>query len=248
MNPISRIPLVLTVATAWWSGSPWLGGSESASAAPLANVAVSPSAAHLVAASLAGALRAGSCTNVSKVVAAGLTFGSTTQSGATVASQSVYFNAATGSVRLLAGVLYFKESASLLALQFGVNDAGDANKWISVPASNSHFHALATGLLQASMLSQVAPVGPLTRSPLTTVNGVAVIIVRGGANALLGLTKGAETLILHAQAPYLPIELAAAGRSQGTPTTLTVTFSHWGLRVAVSAPAGAVPITRTKLP
>ena len=97
------------------------------------------------------------------------------------------------------------------------------------------------------MLSQVRPAGSLRKSNVGTINGVRVVAISGGANSELGLTKGVATLFVSASAPFLPVELLTGGRSQGVPTSLTVSFSHWGERVVANVPGGATPITSTDL-
>jgi hypothetical protein len=206
------------------------------------------SATQIVNLSLSNAHARGSCTNASKGTAVGYTFGSTTNSGTNEARESTYFNKSTGQVLLIKGHLYVNESAPLIALQFDKSDPKWANKWISIPPGNSAYVPFSAGLLFSSMMSQVRPTGTLHESKIGTLNGVKVIAVSGSANAELGLTKGVETLFVSASAPYLPVELLAGGRSQGVPTSLTVTFSHWGHLFSYSAPRGVTPISSTDLP
>ena len=226
--------------------STWASGVAGASASSATNLA-SMSAAQIVNLSLKNARAIGSCTDTSKGSAAGNTFGSTTVSGAVDAQESNYFNKATGRVILLKGRLFVKESAALLALQFTTSDPKWANRWISIPASNAAYVPLSSGLTFSAMLSQVRPAGSLRKSKVGTINGVRVVAISGGANSELGLTKGVATLFVSASAPFLPVELLTGGRSQGVPTSLTVSFSHWGERVVANVPGGATPITSTDL-
>jgi hypothetical protein len=206
------------------------------------------SATQIVNLSLANAHAQGTCTNSSKGTAVGYTFGSTTNSGTDEAQESTYFNKSTGRVLLIKGHLFVDESAPLIALQFGKADPKWANRWISIPPGNKAYVPFSTGLLFSSMMSQVRPTGTLHKSKIGTLNGVKVIAVSGSANAELGLTKGVETLYVATSAPYLPVELLAGGRSQGVPTSLKVTFSHWGHHFSYSAPRGVTPISSTDLP
>jgi hypothetical protein len=205
------------------------------------------SAAQIVSLSLSNARAIGACTNSAKGTEVGNTFGSTTSSGADEARESTYFNKSTGTVLLIKGHLYVNESAALIALQFGKADPKWANRWISIPQGNTAYVPLSSGLLFSSMMSQVRPAGTLHKSKVGTLNGVKVIAISGSANAELGLTKGIATLFVAASAPFLPVELLAGGRSQGVPTTLTVTFSHWGHQVSNSAPTSVTPISSTDL-
>ena len=206
------------------------------------------SAAQIVTLSLANARAKGTCTNTSRGTAVGYTFGSTTNSGATEAQESNYFNTSTGKVLLIKGHLYIYESAPLIALQFSKPDPKWANKWISIPRTDKAYIPFSSGMLFSSMISQVPPAGVLKKGKIGTLNGVRVIAITGTANAELGLTKSKETLFVSANAPYLPVELLAAGRSQGVVTSLTVNFSHWGQRFTYQAPRGVTPISSTNLP
>ena len=218
-------------------------GPASASPASLAGLAP----AAVVSLAMAAARHEGSCLDVSKGAAVGYTFDATTQSGSDEAHQEMSFNSSRGTAVLIKGKFYIRESATLISLQFGKNDPQWANKWISIPRSSADYHSLATGLVFSSMISQVPPVAPL-RTATTTLEGHRVVAVLGTANAELGLTKGVETLFVSATAPFLPVQLRASGRTQGVPTTLVVSFSHWGQHYSFTTPAGATPLASTTLP
>jgi hypothetical protein len=222
--------------------------SSGASGATLPSKLTGLTASQIVNLSLTSARAQGSCTNVSVGKATGFTFGSSTDSGRLDAQEDLTINKATGVVRLVKGDLFIKESQPIISVQFGVSDPQYANRWISIPRSSKHYVPFSTGLTFASMIAQVRPAGKLTESKVGTLHGVKVIAINGTANAELGLNTGAETLFVSDTAPYLPVELAASGRSRGVPTTLVVTFSQWGHAFTYAAPAGALPISSTKLP
>ncbi|NNN08797.1 MAG: hypothetical protein HKL85_06335 [Acidimicrobiaceae bacterium] len=225
-----------------------MGEAASAASSSLTSNFANMSAAQIVNLSLSNAQATGACTNTSQGTAVGYTFGSTTKSSIDQAQQSTHFNKSTGQVLLIKGRLYVNESAALISLQFGKADPKWANKWISIPKGNSSYVPLSSGLLFSSMMSQVRPTGTLHKSKLGTLNGVLVIAIAGSANPELGLTRGVETLFVAAKAPYLPVKLLAGGRSQGVPTSLTVTFSHWGRHLSYSVPRLVTPISATDLP
>ena len=225
--------------------SVWSGG---ASAATLPSNLKGLTAGQIANLSLASAHVEGSCTNVSVGKATGFTFGSSTDSGRLDAQEELTINQATGVVRLVKGALFTKESNQIIRLQFGISDPKYANKWISIPRSSKHYVPFSSGLTFASMIAQVRPAGKLTESKVGTLHGVKVIAINGTANTELGLNTGSETLFVSDASPYLPVELAASGRSQGVPTTLVVTFSHWGQPFTYAAPAGAILISSTNLP
>jgi hypothetical protein len=197
--------------------------------------------------SLANATKVGVCTSSSLGRAAGYQFNTTTYSGARSAQQTLSVNKATGVARLVNGVLYVRLSAKIIDLQFAKNDPRYANTWISIPSTDKQFPSISSGLLFSSMLSQVRPAGHLTKTPVTVVDGVSSLGLSGLANAELGLTSASETLYVSVAAPHLPVELLAAGRSQGVPTTLVVTFTRWGQHLDVAVPPHALPISSTTL-
>ncbi|MBW4029667.1 MAG: hypothetical protein HIU57_03185 [Acidobacteria bacterium] len=222
-----------------------------ADAAPSARTALpasimSLSARQIATLSLASARAKGACTNVVSGAAVGFSFGTTTRSSADAAEQTIHFNKSRGEARLVRGTAYVKLSASLIALEFGRSAPQFANKWIAITRANKVYRSVATGMSFPSMLSQLRPAGVLRKSKVVTLDGVKVIALSGAANAQLGLRAAKQTLFVSVVAPYLPVALDAAGRSQGVPTTLTVTFSHWGQPPRVTAPS-SIPLSSTPL-
>jgi hypothetical protein len=198
---------------------------------------------------LASARAKGSCSTTAQGKATGYSFSESTNSTPAVAQQFITFNSSsTGVERIVGGVVYAKLSASMISLQFGVADPAYANKWVAIPRTSHHFVTFSSGLLFSSMLSQVRPVGPLTQSPVGTLNGKSVIAIGGTANAQLGLSASAEILFVSSKSPYLPVEFTASGSADGVPTTLVVTFSNWGRHFSYAVPTGAIPIASTTLP
>ena len=206
------------------------------------------SAARVLATAMAAARAAGSCLDVSTGAAVGYRFSSSTQSGPSEAREVMSFNKAVGDTLLLHGQLYVKESATIIELQFGKRDPRWANRWIHVPASSHDYTPFSRGLTFASMLSQVPPTGALHRSAVETFDHHRVVAVTGSANAELGLTRGAETLFVSAQAPFRPVEMRASGRLQGVPTTLVVVFSQWGRHFSFATPSPVTALAATDLP
>lgn len=213
---------------------------------PVSLVGMSPS--QILDVSLRSAADEGSCTNVSRGTAVGFTFGSSTDSGARQARQSLYFNRSRGQVLLIGPALYMKESAALLSVQFGKAGSGYANRWLLVPPSSESYHPVSSGLLFSSMITQVRPAGALHESKVGVLGGVRVVALSGKANSELGLTGGVETLFVRAVSPYLPVRLIAGGRAQGVPTSLTVTFSQWGRHFSVGAPQHVLALSPTAVP
>jgi len=231
---LSLSPLA-TVASAGATGRTLPASIVNLSARQIANIA------------LASARAKGTCTNVSSGASVGLSFGATTELASNSAAQTIHFNAASGEARLVAGTAYVKMNAKFIELDFGRSAPQLANRWISLTRSDAAYHDVVTGMLLPSVLSQVLPAGTLSRSKPTTLYGVGVIAISGAANAQLGLSSSKQTLFVSTTAPYLPVALDAAGRSRGVPTTLTVTFSHWGQDFHISAPSSALPISATTL-
>ena len=222
-------------------------GSADAAGRTLPASIVNLSARQIANIALASARAKGTCTNVSSGASVGLSFGATTDSASNSAEQTLHFNGASGEARLVAGTAYVKMNAKFIELDFGRTAPQLANRWISLTRSDTAYHDVVTGMLLSSVLSQVLPAGTLSKSKPTTLYGVKVIAISGSANARLGLSSSKQTLFVSTTAPYLPVALDAAGRSRGVPTTLTVTFSHWGQHFHISAPSSALPISATTL-
>ena len=241
---MTKAPTALALLGALSLVPTWSAGASAGTAPSLASL----SAGQIVNLSLAGAHIQGTCTSVAQIRAAGLNYTTSTNSGVTVAQQVVSVNHNTEPAVLVGGVAYAKWSAAMIQLQFGTSLPQYANRWIAVAPSNKHFASIATGMLFSSMIAQVRPAGVVKKAGITTVRGIKSLAITGAANSRMGLTGGTETLFVEDAAPYLPVELLAAGRSQGVPTTLVVTFSHWGRHFNYLAPAAALPISSTTLP
>lgn len=222
-------------------------GSAGATPRSLPASIVNLSARQIANIALASARAKGTCTNVSSGASVGLSFGATTESASNSAEQTIHFNAASAEARLVAGTAYVKMNAKFIELDFGRSAPQLASRWISLTRSDAAYRDVVTGMLLPSVLSQVLPAGTLSKSKPTTLFGVGVIAISGSANARLGLTSSKQTMFVSTSAPFLPVALDAAGRSRGIPTTLTVTFSHWGQGLHVAAPASALPISATTL-
>lgn len=208
---------------------------------------VSLSPRQIATISLTNARAKGSCTNVSHGASVGLSFGATTRSGAKLAEQTLEFNKSRGTALLIGATVYVRMSAELITLEFGRSAPQLANRWISIRPSDAAYSGVTTGMLFSSMLAQVLPAGTLSKSKVVTLDGVKVIAISGSGNVHLGLRSSKQTLFVAARAPYLPVALDAAGRSQGVPTTLTVTFSHWGKPLHLAAPTPSLPFASTTL-
>jgi len=106
-------------------------------------------------------------------------------------------------------------------------------KWLVGSASTGRFAAL-TPLtdLQAFFKGALGRHDKLTKGAETTVNGQKVIALKDGAN-------GGTLYVATTGAPY-PVELVSPGNGKEG----TVTFDQWNTTVTITAPKGAVDLSK----
>lgn len=150
-------------------------------------------------------------------------------------------------IRRLRTILYIKANALGIETVYGKQDATYANKWISVPSSNSAFTTLAMGIDFPSLLSEMPPTGRLSKSRVETIAGHRVIVVSGRPNQVAEKVSGTETFDVSVHAPYLPPRLTGRLTEKKHTATLTIGFGDWGHNFVVHAPATSTKISDTNL-
>jgi hypothetical protein len=105
-----------------------------------------------------------------------------------------------------------------------------------------------SGILLASMLSEVTPGGTLKTTKTSTLQHKLVVGVTGKPNIHLGLASGTETVYVATTLPHVPVELIASDLVQGQRATFVITFTNWGKNFHVTKPATSIPISSTKFP
>jgi hypothetical protein len=116
-----------------------------------------------------------------------------------------------------------------------------ANRWISVAPTESLYKTVISELGLYPALEDLAPIGKLTLTAPTVVDGQHVVGVRGAVRTSTGSTaKGTCILYVDDSEPTLPIGYAGVARDHGETVTETGSFSAWGKAVILSAPAQSV--------
>jgi hypothetical protein len=203
---------------------------------------------RIMAAAMTAARVQGSCTSSSATTISGQAYASVTNSSATTGQKSLRVGTAKSVVRVVGGVVYINDDAAAIQVQFGVSAPTDVNKWIAIPSTNSNFVRFNSGILLASMLSEVTPGGALKTTKTSTLQHKLVVGVTGKPNIHLVLANGTETVYVAATLPHVPVELVASGVVQGQRETFVITFTNWGKNFHVTKPATSIPISSTKLP
>jgi hypothetical protein len=152
-----------------------------------------------------------------------------------------YSSGASATFRLVDGVAYLRANAAALAELFP-NKAvsGLAGRWIVTHPGNPGYEDVTDGMTLATALPEFTPTGTLTSTGPQTVDGKAVVGVKGVTPPDIGIPEGQPAIlyVLATGKPLLVSFQAGAGADQET-----VTFSQWGEAVAPVAPANPVPIT-----
>ena len=150
-------------------------------------------------------------------------------------------------IRLFPRVLYVKANAMGIKVLYGKNDRKYANKWVSVRRSVSVYRTLAVGIAFPSLLSQMPPSGPLTKSQVETIGRHRVIAISGRPNQVAQEVGGIEWFEVAAAAPHLPPRIVGHLRGSHETARVVITFSSWGRNFRIEAPSSSVKITSTNL-
>jgi hypothetical protein len=145
-------------------------------------------------------------------------------------------------VLLIASIGYVNGNAAALSGFIGLTDAMSAElagHWISFSAGSPGYQLVVDGVTTSSVLREINPAGPLTKTARQTVDGQSVVGIRGPAPASAQMPKGSKiTLYVAANGRPLPVSCL-----EGTGSSLTdMTLSHWGEQVSVAPPQNAVPV------
>jgi len=119
-----------------------------------------------------------------------------------------------------------------------------AGRWLAIPAGSGGFGPATEGVTIVTLLGEMEMAGPYTASGPVSAGGVATHAVHGRVPASLGAGAGPETLFVPVSGRPLPVAQTAQVHQGPTHYGLTVSYSNWGEPVHVSAPSGAIPISR----
>ena len=164
------------------------------------------------------------------------------QNASSGAGNQVIRNAGgTVTVRVVAGVGYFRATATALAQLFpGKAVSQLAGRWIAARQGDAGYQDVTVGITLASVLAECTPGGSLTSTGPQTVDGRSVIGVKGVAPANSGVPQG-QPVTLYVMATGQPLPVSFHGGSGVD--QVTAAFNRWGETVRAVAPANPLPIT-----
>lgn len=174
--------------------------------------------------------------------ASGHTVSMTNDIGTSEGRQVISPEGAHATVLVVAGEAYIQGDSAALANYFGFPSSASAQmagKWISFQSTDSGFSTISSAVTLKSDFSQIELSGPLTKGPVTELDGQRVIPIHGTEAAPGGEASVSATLYVADQGRILPVELQASGQG----ATETVIWSNWGQAVNLVAPSDAVPVS-----
>lgn len=117
-----------------------------------------------------------------------------------------------------------------------------AGQWISLrpgeTLGTSAYDDVTAGITLSSVATELQLTGKLSKTPATTVAGLPVIGVQAPLPAGAGLPKAKLVLYVTDNSALRPVRYELVG---GGSTQNTISFSRWGERLSLAAPAHAIP-------
>jgi hypothetical protein len=217
-------------------------------AMPPVTMAPTSSAADLVSQATKNALVLGWAHMAMKFSGAGVTGAISADVGPTIGREFLEIGQSHGTTLIVAGTAYIRGDAAAMSNFFGFLPPPAsrlADHWISLTAADPNFATVTEGITLASALSQITVQPPLTLGAPTQIDGQQVIGISGHppASPDNGTGTGTETFTLYVTTGNrpIPVEITSTMTDGAQTGTHTLTFSAWGIPVALVAPGGAVP-------
>jgi len=224
------------------SGLALLAGCASSSSKPPAPAGLASLSARQIVAKATAATTAAGWVHANLTAKAGsASITSSGVAGPNAASETLEV-AGAGQVTelLIAGVGYVRgSSAAVLGfLQLPAADSRLTHRWIAFRPGDPGYQQVVSGGTLGSFLTEIMPAGSLTKTGRTTMDGQAVIGVRGKAPASDEMPAGAtDTVYIAATGrPLLVACVEAVSTAQ-----VSVVFSQWGQAVTLQKPRHTVP-------
>jgi hypothetical protein len=225
------------------------GGTSTVSSPP--GTPASPASRQLLQAALASATRVDAFHYVatsSLSGSQGYTQRTVGDAGPDSGKQVITVGAQRFVVLVIGTACYLKGNAAALTANLGLSStaaSAHAQQWISLARTDAPYASVYAAVTARSALSDNVTIKPQTVSAPTRLAGRRVVTIAGTiAPITIGgqreAPKGRSTLAVRASTPHLPVRYTQRGTQGHQQTTSTVTFSHWGEAVNVSAPSGAV--------
>jgi hypothetical protein len=230
--------------------------SNSTTSTPKASAPVSPAAQKQLNTSLAAAESAGSFHYVSTTTGSSGTATTIGQAGRSSGIQQINTTSSTAgpasfTVMVSGTTAYFRGDANAIEQNLDLSSSVAtqyASRWISLVSSDGAVYSSVYAAVTAhDALTQNIAIKP-QQLGTTTLGGRTLNTVTG---SLLPVTipgqgtqdfTGTGTLWI-SPSNQRPVRYQEHGTSQGQNSTTTMTFSHYGARVSVNVPSGAVPFS-----
>jgi hypothetical protein len=217
--------------------------------AQVAQATQAPAAAQLLHAALADATARGSVHQTVTEISGGKTLTFSDDVAATEGRQQITISGgARAGVLVFAGVAYISGNQTALVDYFGfpasvARQLGD--RWMSIPSSSSDYSTLAAAATLASALTEITPVGPLTETAPTQMDGESVVGISGRAPSLYGQPGTLTTYVTRSSRP-LPVQVTASLKANGhTPAGHTTSsLTDWGEHLVLRPPPNAIPASK----
>ncbi len=172
--------------------------------------------------------------------------------GATSGTQTITVKRGSGDERVrvvrVGATGYVDANDAALRNVIGLTSAQSsryAGRWMSFPASNTTLNALTGGLLNSEVASELQMRGPYSYAPSMTIDGQAVIGIRGTVPSESGQSVR-QILYVPESGAALPVkEVTNPGLPKGSSAIHgTVTFADWDQKKTVAAPTHAVSLLK----
>jgi hypothetical protein len=176
--------------------------------------------------------------------------------GTTSGAQTLTVNNGKATERMMAEIVgstgYVNGNTTALQNVIGLTAAQSkkyAGQWLSFPTSNTGLAQLVSGLLKSQVATELGIDGPFTFGTDATVNGHHATGIKGSVSTSNG-GKVTEILYVPSTGTPLPIEEVTNPGAAAHSSSLhgTVTFSNWGEKTSVKAPAHSMSILKLAPP
>jgi hypothetical protein len=146
---------------------------------------------------------------------------------------------------LVDSTVYFKTNTTGLEQYLGMPTSlapRYSNRWIAFDSSDPDFSTIANSMTLSFVIGEITMTGKVTQGAQTTVDGTAVVSLRGSAGGSTAKSHHlVQTLYVPAGGTPLPVRLTETGVSTKKKESGSITFGDWGKKVSVAKPSGAVP-------
>jgi hypothetical protein len=254
MRPLRLIPVRRTAAVAM-SGAAFAAFAALAAAPSMAGAASPPSAQSEYQASIKAATSQGVHFS-SNAAQGGVSITVTGDTGATSGAQTLTVKKGSLTEHVSAMVVgstgYVKGNATALHNVIGLTNAQSkkyAGTWLSFPTSNAGLAQLVSGLLNSQVASELQMTGPYSYGKATTAGGKHALVIHGSVSTQSGTSVPVDLYVSASGAP-LPIQEVTNPGTSGGSTALhgTVSFSRWGQKTSLKAPAKSFSLLKLAPP